>query len=1543
MTSVIVPVFNGHEVVRRCLASVERHTPAQVPIVIVDDASTDPRVPPLLAGFASRRAGTTVLRNPANLGFVGAVNRAIAATRDDVAILNSDTVVTAGWLEGLERCLCSDDSLGIACPLSNNATILSIPTIASLYTGNDGAVDVDAIAACLARVTERAYPRIPTAVGFCMLVARRVIVECGGLDPVYARGYGEECDLSMRALDQGFAIACCDDVYVHHAGEGSFGAVAGVAEQRRTNALVLDRRWPMYSPGVAAWGRANPLRRIVERMTAAAERERMPGRVRVLQVLHRLESRGGIEEHVRSLVNELKGEVAFTLVLPDRAGGAWTDFTEERPVAHLRVLRMNPDLFTPGVEVIGHRAQPADESVEQAFRQLLAGGFDIVHFQSLVGWNTLRLPAIAREAGARVSLTMHDLSLQCADYNLMLGTDNVPCGRGAARASDEACVPCLRQKSRILDARNGPPSISGYIESRHAVAASAVAAADAIVCPSAYSAERLERGFGPGVRPQVRVIGHGVAPYELAPRPARSGTLRVVCLGTFAARKGALAVIEAARRVVPQGVAVESWGAVEPGLADRARAAGIVVRGPYDAARLPEVLRQAELVIVPSVMEESFCLVVSEAQRVGVPVAASERGAIPERVREGETGFLFPPGDVEAMVALLLRLREDRAALEAVAHRLRTERPRTARESAAEYLALYRELASIARGAEAIAPISHEGRVEASLGLPRARTRTPLGTDAYDAWIAAEGGREPGPPIQRGRIRVLPFPQELSEAAIHRFNGELERAGVEWVVLLEPGDSLAPGAMEAFAAAAQRHPDATILYASEDAASAAGERYDPLFKPGFDVALLAHRPYIAGACALHRARVLDRDGLKATGWMGVIDLALNLAKEGRAGDVVAIPGILVHRLDTNLRVLDDPAWLAAYRERVAAILGAQRAPSMPVAVLLRNAASPGQAVACIESLLASLPERIGTVFLEVEAVACAAIQQALAARGREARCESALGSGPVLATLLRRAETEWVMQVDAGCGPFAPGWIDALIPAMADPKVAAVAPDLATPGGAGIAAWEIVGGGPWSVAGEAPAAHRESRLAILYHAPRTVSALSSRLILLRREAALRDGSIEQLAATGPFEIAHVGLALQEAGWTLRSDPAFAARWQGEAAPVTRVPPEASWMRGRWGARLEQDRHFHPQLARTGPEFGPAPRFPRREAAAPRVRICAFPFDRWGSGALRVRQPCEALVRAGDAHVLVMPEHDAGSAPNRLEWEALGADTLFAHNFLHDYQLNALAEYAKCSTTLRVLGLDDLLTDIPPGNPYAATIYGDIGDRIARAARLCDRLVVSTDALAEAYGALAPEVMVIPNAIDPSRWAGLDDVSRGISRRRDSPRPRVGWAGARQHLDDLRLLEPVMRATHGELDWVFLGQCAPELREMAAEVHPMVPVARYPRRLAELGLDVAVAPLIAHPFNEAKSALKVLEYGALGLPVIASDIRPYRGLPVTFARNADDWIEAVRALAHDRDRAREAGAALRAYVIAQATLDARMPAWRRALGVERVAGPRQQRT
>jgi hypothetical protein len=119
-----------------------------------------------------------------------------------------------------------------------------------------------------------------------------------------------------------------------------------------------------------------------------------------------------------------------------------------------------------------------------------------------------------------------------------------------------------------------------------------------------------------------------------------------------------------------------------------------------------------------------------------------------------------------------------------------------------------------------------------------------------------------------------------------------------------------------------------------------------------------------------------------------------------------------------------------------------------------------------------------------------------------------------------------------------------------------------------------------------------------------------------------------------------------------------------------------------------------------------------------------------------------------------------------------------------------------------------------------------------------------------------------------------------------------------------------------------------LKPYVQEFHPGVPLAQYPAKLASLDLDLAIAPLEDNPFNEAKSHLRLLEYGILGYPVVCSDIFPYQGdYPVwRVANRYRDWIKTIREVLADRETLASAGDVLREYVRKHWLLESRLDDW-----------------
>jgi GT2 family glycosyltransferase len=249
--AIVVPVYGAPALVERCLDAVLAHTTGRARLVVIDDASPDAGIAPLLARYASR-ANVAVLRNERNRGFTATANRGIAqAGRADVVLLNADTEVGPNWLTGLRRAAASTGDVATVTAVSDNAGAFSVPEL-ERENAMPAGWTLDDTARALWHDAGHAYPALPTGNGFCMYIRRGVIDAVGVLDETaFPQGYGEENDFCQRASARGLRHLIAGNVYVHHERSASFGHERR-AELGAAGMAVLRERWPDYEADVAA-------------------------------------------------------------------------------------------------------------------------------------------------------------------------------------------------------------------------------------------------------------------------------------------------------------------------------------------------------------------------------------------------------------------------------------------------------------------------------------------------------------------------------------------------------------------------------------------------------------------------------------------------------------------------------------------------------------------------------------------------------------------------------------------------------------------------------------------------------------------------------------------------------------------------------------------------------------------------------------------------------------------------------------------------------------------------------------------------------------------------------------------------------------------------------------------------------------------------------------------------------------------------------------------------------------------------------------------
>lgn len=253
---VIVPVFNAFEKLEVCLESISRTVSTDSQVILIDDASTDTRVRPLLQSWVSEaKSVRRLLVHDVNKGFVATANHGMKMAETDVVLLNSDTEVTSGWIQKLKNCLESDASIATATPWSNNGEIVSMP---QFCVSNPVPPEPEVVASIIGSCGQASYPELPTAVGFCMAISLRAIRRVGLFaEEAFGRGYGEENDFCQRAEQLGMRNVLCDDAYVVHHGGASFGPLGLKPDENSMKRLLA--RHPEYLSKVSEFIKIDPL------------------------------------------------------------------------------------------------------------------------------------------------------------------------------------------------------------------------------------------------------------------------------------------------------------------------------------------------------------------------------------------------------------------------------------------------------------------------------------------------------------------------------------------------------------------------------------------------------------------------------------------------------------------------------------------------------------------------------------------------------------------------------------------------------------------------------------------------------------------------------------------------------------------------------------------------------------------------------------------------------------------------------------------------------------------------------------------------------------------------------------------------------------------------------------------------------------------------------------------------------------------------------------------------------------------------------------
>ncbi len=275
-----------------------------------------------------------------------------------------------------------------------------------------------------------------------------------------------------------------------------------------------------------------------------------------------------------------------------------------------------------------------------------------------------------------------------------------------------------------------------------------------------------------------------------------------------------------------------------------------------------------------------------------------------------------------------------------------------------------------------------------------------------------------------------------------------------------------------------------------------------------------------------------------------------------------------------------------------------------------------------------------------------------------------------------------------------------------------------------------------------------------------------------------------------------------------------------------------------------------------------------------------------SAVVRARGPAHVLT---DRHLAIAHCTDTLDLAKALRyqvlWIQLSSNTL----------MYLTAVRAKAAGVKIVYDVDDKFDAILPDNPAAAIYVEQKLADVWRMVELADVVTVSTENLAEHIRPRNPNVKVLRNEIIASLWP------RAAAKPLDFT--RILWAGSPTHKRDLDIVAPallkILLEGQGKVRFTCFGDQPPDSLAPAQkfiDLMPFVAIDDYGDALAGVGAHIAIAPLEKNSFNDAKSAIKYLEYSACGYPSLLSPVGEYIELPEGASRLLvpdTEWENALR--------------------------------------------------
>ena len=668
--SIIIPIYNAFEDTKKCIESVLEYTKIPYEMILIDDCSTDKRIATLLDEM-EEIPHVHVIRNQENKGFVKNVNTGILNSKEDVVLLNSDTIVTPKWLQKLVVAAYSDKKIGTVTPLSNAAGAFSVPEIGKENKIPEN-LTINQVANLVEKVSDNVNLKVPTGNGFCMFIKRRTINDVGLFDEEnFGHGYGEENDFCMRVLEKFWTNIIDDSTYIYHNGSASFSVKK--ENLMKKHRAVLDKKHPAYTKRVREFVSSAEYEEIRNKIkTTLTESDIVrPNKKRILYVLHN--GGGGTLHTNEDLMSNIQNKLDCYVLLSSAKKVTLQKYVHNK-FEEIYSWTIKSKWSAKNFHNLEFR--------DIYFNVLTELKIDIVHIRHLIK-HTFDLPDVARSLGLPIITSFHDFYFICPSYNL-LDENNVYCAG--------ICTEGRGQCNVSMDILKDLPPLKTFVKKWRNEVAKVFSKSSAFVTTSEVVKQIFINIYPELSKKEFKVIEHGrdfkkikktFKAYEI---PSKDKLIKILVPGNINNQKGADLIKGLKKEDQDSKIEFHFIGGLQEDLKDYG-----VHHGPYKRSDFCKLVNEIKpsFIGIFSIWPETYCHTLSEAWSCGVPVLATKIGVLEERVNKNGGGWLIDYKDPSKAYKEIMRISGSIEEYKAVAENVRNITFRSTKEMSNDYLELY--------------------------------------------------------------------------------------------------------------------------------------------------------------------------------------------------------------------------------------------------------------------------------------------------------------------------------------------------------------------------------------------------------------------------------------------------------------------------------------------------------------------------------------------------------------------------------------------------------------------------------------------------------------------------------------------------------------------------------------------------------------------------------------------------------------------------------------------------------------------------------------